>query len=158
MLGKGFTLIELMIVVAIIGILAAIAIPSYHDFTIRAQVVEAFSITSELKLSLKDYHKFNGRFPANNEAASLPKPEHLMGHYVKRIDIENGSMHITFGHQVNQLMMDKVLSIRPSMVDGSPESPYSWSCGYRDPPPGMTALGENRTDITPKFLPSSCKR
>ncbi|MEL6868885.1 MAG: pilin [Pseudomonadota bacterium] len=154
---KGFTLIELMIVVAIIGILASIAIPAYQDYTIRAQVVESFSITGELKLSIKDYYKDRGRFPANNVDAGVPEARYLIGNYVKKVDVVDGAMHVEFGNYVNSTLAGKVLSIRPMVVTDSPTSPMSWNCGLRPPPEGMQAVGEDRTTVEARYLPSSCR-
>lgn len=155
---RGFTLIELMIVVAIIGILASIAIPAYQDYTIRAQVVEAFSITGELKLSIKDYYKDRGRFPANNEEAGVPLPEHLIGNYVSKVEVVDGAMHVQLGNYVNTQLAGQTITIRPIFVSASPTSPISWICGYRNPPKGMQATGEDRTTLELKHLPGACRQ
>lgn len=155
---KGFTLIELMIVVAIIGILASIAIPAYQDYTIRAQVVESFSIASELKLSINDYYKARGSFPPDNAAAGVPEPRYLIGNYVERVEVVDGAVHVRFGHHGHSALHDQVLSIRPLVVTGSPTSPISWACGYSSPPEGMEAIGEDRTTLANPFLPSACRR
>src|SRR5262249_4644248 len=94
--ARGFTLIELMIVVAIIGILASIAIPAYQDYTTRAQVAEGLVLINELKPSINEYYKERGVFPKNNELAGVPAPEHLLGQYVSGITVEDGVMHIRF--------------------------------------------------------------
>lgn len=154
---NGFTLIELMIVVAIIGILASIALPAYQDYTIRAQVVESFSITGELKLSIKDFYKDRGRFPANNEEAGVPDAQYLIGSYVKRVDVVDGAMHVEFGNYVNSQLLEQVLTIRPIVVSGSPSSPISWTCGYRTPPDGMEAVGEDKTTLNNTHMPSACR-
>ncbi|MEM1262379.1 MAG: pilin [Pseudomonadota bacterium] len=154
---SGFTLIELMIVVAIIGILASIAIPAYQDYVIRAQVVETFSITGELKLSIKDYYKDRGRFPANNAEAGIPAARHLIGNYVKTVELVDGAMHVEMGNAVNAMLKEKILTIRPIFVTESPTSPISWLCGLREPPDGMEAAGEDRTSIEPQYLPSACR-
>jgi type IV pilus assembly protein PilA len=154
---RGFTLIELMIVVAIIGILASIAIPAYQDYTIRSQVVEAFSLASELKGSIQDFRKDRGRLPANNREAGVPEPEFLIGNYIERIDVTNGAMHIHFGNNINANLIGKVLTLQPLVVTGSPASPMSWRCGRRDIPKGMEAVGANQTTVEDKYVPSSCR-
>ncbi len=155
---RGFTLIELMIVVAIIGILASIAIPAYQDYTIRAQVVEAFSLTSELKPSIRDYYKDRGVFPATNQVAGVPKAVHLIGQYITDIEVTDGAMHVRFGNYANLRVANKILTIRPSYVTANPSSPISWNCGYSEAPEGLTANGENKTTVSPQYLPSACRR
>ncbi|MEM6820073.1 MAG: pilin [Pseudomonadota bacterium] len=157
MRNQGFTLIELMIVIAIIGILAAIAIPAYQDYTIRAQIVEAFTISEELKPKIRETYRYRGTFPADNEDAGIPAPQHLIGNYTQRIELADGALHITFGHSVNALIADKILTLRPIFVTESPVSPISWNCGMHDIPPGMTPAGENRTTVELKYLPSACR-
>ena len=154
---QGFTLIELMIVVAIIGILAGIAVPAYQDYTIRAQVVEAFSLASELKGSIQEYRKDHGTMPANNAAAGVPEPQFLLGNYVKRITIADGAMHVEFGNFANANLKGKIVTIQPLTVVGSPASPMSWRCALRGVPEGMQAVGENRTNVDSKYLPSTCR-
>ncbi len=153
----GFTLIELMIVVAIIGILASIAIPAYQDYTIRAQVVESFTITNELKLSIRDYYKVSGRFPSNNAEAGVPAVEHLIGNFVTGVEVVDGAMHVEFGNYVNAQLAGETITIRPLFVTDSPTSPISWVCGYREPPGGMSAAGEDRTTLDTKHMPSACR-
>ena len=154
---RGFTLIELMIVVAIIGILASIAIPSYQDYTVRAQVVEAFTLASEIKGSVQEFRKERGRMPANNREAGIPPADKLIGNYVTSIDVVGGALHVRMGNHSNKLIEGHVVTLQPLVVTGSPASPMSWRCGRRSVPDGMEAVGENRTDIDDKFLPSSCR-
>src|ERR1700744_1384680 len=98
---KGFTLIELMIVVAIIGILASIAIPAYQDYTIRAQVTEAFSLASEIKGPIQEYRKRRAKLAADNAAAGVPEPDKLIGNYVTRVEVVQGAINVTFGNFAN---------------------------------------------------------
>jgi type IV pilus assembly protein PilA len=155
--ARGFTLLELMIVVAIIGILAAVAIPAYQDYTVRAQVVEALSLVGELKPSIRDYYKDRGAFPSDNEAAGVPAAQNLIGQYVTDIAVADGAMHVRFGNFVNANIAGKTLTIRPAYVTASPSSPISWSCGTRGAPAGMSLAGEDRTDVPALYLPSSCR-
>jgi type IV pilus assembly protein PilA len=155
---RGFTLIELMIVVAIIGILASIAIPAYQDYTIRAQVVEALVLTDEVKPSIRDYYRERGVWPEDNENAGVPAPEHLLGQYVAGIVVNDGAMHVRFGNKAHSRLSGKTLTIRPLYVTANPTSPLAWNCGRSAPPQGMSPQGMDRTDVPAQFLPSVCRR
>ena len=156
-LQRGFTLIELMIVVAIIGILATMAIPTYQDYVIRAQVSEATGLADSIKKSITEYYLVNKKFPADNQAAGVPKPEHLIGNFVTAMRVINGAVHITLGNNVNAHVVGKILSLRPAYVTESPESPISWLCGYAEPVKGMSAQGENKTSLPGIYLSPGCR-
>ena len=157
-LTRGFTLIELMIVVAIIGILAAIAIPAYQDYTIRAQVVEGLILIDELKPSIREYYRDRGTWPEDNESAGVPIPEHLLGQYVEGIVVSDGAMHVRFGNKAHTNLSGLTLTIRPLYVTANPTSPISWNCGRSEPPQGMSPQGMDRTDVPAQLLPSVCRR
>ena len=154
---RGFTLIELMIVVSIIGILASVAIPSYQTYTTRAQVVESMVIVSELKNTVAEYYKQTGKFPQNNQTAGIPEPQYLLGNYVKEIQLEDGAFHIRLGNKVHQALSGKRITVRPIVVSGSPNSPFSWVCGNATIPEGMEAVGANRTELGVEALPGACR-
>lgn len=154
---NGFTLIELMIVVAIIGILASIALPSYQDYTIRAQLAESLTLTSELKARMLEHYRARGSFPRTNADGGMPAPEQLLGNFVDRVEVVDGAMHVRLGNKVNSQVRGQVISIRPLVVSGSPTSPVSWVCGNSPAPDGMEAVGENRTSAGDRFLPSACR-
>ena len=153
----GFTLIELMIVIAVLGILLAIAIPAYNDYIIRAQVAEGISLVGELRSRVVEFHRQHGRFPRDNRMAGVAAPEHLIGNYVDRVEVVGGAMHVRFGHRVNQQIRGTMLSIRPVYVSAAPDSPMSWICGRAEPVPGMAAGGEDRTSLDDRFLPAACR-
>src|SRR6188472_4426721 len=95
---KGFTLIELMIVVAIIGILAAIAIPAYQDYTIRAQVTEGLNLAAAAKAAVSESFINRGEAPADRpEAGMSPTATDTQGKYVASVEVTNGTILITYG-------------------------------------------------------------
>src|ERR1041385_4560621 len=93
---KGFTLIELMIVVAIIGILAAIAIPAYQDYTVRSQVTEGLNLASDLKAAVAETFAQTGSWPADNSSVGLTQTK--SGKYVTGVAITTGTINITYGY------------------------------------------------------------
>ncbi|EMT6017378.1 pilin [Neisseria gonorrhoeae] len=89
-LQKGFTLIELMIVIAIVGILAAVALPAYQDYTARAQVSEAILLAEGQKSAVTEYYLNHGEWPADNGAAGVASASTIKGKYVKQVEVKNG--------------------------------------------------------------------
>lgn len=101
---QGFTLIELMIVVAIIGILAAIAIPAYQDYTIRAQASEGLSLASGAKAAVAEYFQDKGAWPANNTEAGLGAPATIFGKYTTQVAVTPQTITVTYGNDANALL------------------------------------------------------
>ena len=154
---SAFTLIELMIVVAILGILSTMAMPTFQARIVRTQIEEASIIANELKKEITDFYKLSQNFPANNQQAHLPEANYLIGNYVTKVEILDGAIHVHLGNKINANVKDKILSFRPAVVENSPESPIAWLCGYSKAVKGMKAIGINKTNVPPFFLDMNCR-
>ena len=143
-LQQGFTLIELMIVVAIIGILAAIAIPAYQNYTIRAQVSEGMSLADGAKTALAEYYTNHGAWPTANNSAGLAQSTSITGTYVLSVDASGGIIKIKYNTtNANKAIQSQVLAISAVTSSGS----IKWTCG-------STNAG---TTVSKQYLPSSCQ-
>jgi len=147
---------ELMIAVAIVAILATIAMPSYLFQRQRSDVAEAIRLAKNIRDDVTGYYSSSHSFPSNNSEAGVPEPELLIGNKITRMEIEDGAIHITLGNKISKPLQNKVVSLRPAIVTGSPQSPISWLCGPEEPVPGMEAVGKNKTDIDTGLVPASC--
>jgi len=161
-LQKGFTLIELMIVVAIIGILAAIAIPAYQDYTIRAQVSEGMNLAAAAKAAVAESFLNRGQAPVNRTQAGMsPVATDTVGKYVTQVEVTKGVIAITYGNSANTGITGKTLELVPYIsVDNS----ISWRCGGATAPTPnvMTGVAGNTGGTLAgaayvKYLPSACR-
>ncbi|EMU3191191.1 pilin, partial [Neisseria gonorrhoeae] len=125
-LQKGFTLIELMIVIAIVGILAAVALPAYQDYTARAQVSEAILLAEGQKSAVTEYYLNHGKWPKDNTSAGVASASDIKGKYVKSVTVTNGVVTAQMKPSgVNNEIKDKKLSLWAKRQDGS----VKWFCG-----------------------------
>ncbi len=137
---RGFTLIELMIVVAIIGILAAIAIPAYQDYTIRAQISEGLTLAGGAKTAVSEYFMDRGAWPVDNDEAGLADKHDIIGKYTEHISVQNNVIEIKFGYDVHATIMDEKIELTAVDNAGS----ISWSCA-------------SAGTIQAKHLPAACR-
>ena len=146
-LQHGFTLIELMIVVAIIGILAAIAIPAYQNYTIRAQVSEGLSLAEGAKVVIWDYYAQHGQMPDSNASAGMAAPNAVTGNYVTSVDITGGKITIVYGNKANAVLLGKKLYLSGTASGGDT---IQWTCTTA---PGGAA---DPNGVPRAYLPTSC--
>jgi len=137
--ASGFTLIELMIVVAIIAILAAIALPAYQDYLVRAQASEGLVLGSGARAAGWDFVANTGRLPGNNQSAGLSSPMSITGKYVSSVAIGAGLVNVTFGNEANVKISGQILVLSPLQGDGS----LQWAC--------------HSATLPGKYLPTPCR-
>ncbi|WP_050892985.1 pilin [Neisseria meningitidis] len=161
-LQKGFTLIELMIVIAIVGILAAVALPAYQDYTARAQVSEAILLAEGQKSAVTEYYLNHGIWPANNNSAGVASSAtDIKGKYVKSVEVKNGVITAQMASSgVNKEIQGRKLSLWAKRQDGS----VKWFCGQpvtrnaaKADADAVTADTTTNTKIDTKHLPSTCR-
>jgi type IV pilus assembly protein PilA len=157
MRDRGFTMIEMMVVVGIIAILALLAIPTYQDKFIRDQIAEALPLADIAKPPVALQWALLQSFPADNAAAGLPVAEKIVSNFISSVAIQGGAIHVTFGNKASGTIRGKILSLRPAVVEDAPVVPVTWVCGYATAPEKMTVRGENKTNIPPGFLPIRCR-
>ena len=138
---SGFTLIELMVVVAIVGVLSAIAIPQYQNYVARAQVAEGFSLLASGKMAVSEYYNENGSFPTDNATARLGAANTIIGKYVGSVTVGNaGALTVAYNTTTaHEKLQGKNLVLTPTDNGGS----ISWACG----------VGTVGVD----YLPNSCQ-
>jgi type IV pilus assembly protein PilA len=153
----GFTLLELMVVVGVVAILALLAIPTYQDKFVRDQIAEALPLADIAKPPVALSWALLQSFPADNAAAGLPVADKIVNNYISSVAIQGGAINITFGNHANRVIVGKILTLRPAVVEDAAIVPVTWVCGYATPPDKMTVKGENKTNIPPGWLPLRCR-
>lgn len=154
----GFTLIEMIVVIALIGILSALAMPSFQNSIIRKQVEAALPLADIAKGPIANTWKMDHTFLANNTAAALPAADKIVSNLVTSLTIKDGAINITFGNRAHRSIAGKILTLRPAIVADAPVVPITWLCGKAEAPNKMTAHGSDQTTIPDDFLPLECRK
>jgi len=138
---QGFTLIELMIVVAIIGILAAVAVPMYLDYTVRSQVAEGLNLSSGAKSAATEFFQNRGVFPTNNTEAGVAPAASIRGRYVSSVTVIDDVITVQYGNDANAQIFGETITLT---ADTTATGSVKWDCASG----GV---------IQDKHLPAACR-
>lgn len=155
---RGFSFIELLIVVVIIGILITLTIPGIKETAMRKQVKEGLELADVAKKGVTVFYATTGgNMPADNVQAAVPPPDKIVGNFVSAVTVKDGAVTLTFGNNAGASIAGKKVTVRPAIVPGYPAVPPSWICNEVSVPATMEIKGENATNIPMEWLPVECR-
>ena len=160
--NSGFTLIEVMVVCAIIGTLAMLAVPFYQDYVVKTQVSEGVNLASQSSAAVAETYMQIGEWPEDNASAGLGEPEEIQGKYVTRVEVIDGTLAVTFGGEAHEAIRGKTLSLEPAV---NTAGDVIWACGAHaiaGSSRARTAMASidtsaQVTNLPSKYLPESCR-
>jgi type IV pilus assembly protein PilA len=138
---QGFTLVELIFVIAIVGILAALALPAYQDYINRTQVAEGLSLAAPAKNAVTEYYVVKGDWPKDNKAAGLADKHDLIGSYTEHISVNQNAIEVKFGYEAAPAIFDNKILLTGA-DNGSGQ--VSWTCALKTP-------------LQPRYVPVNCR-
>lgn len=153
----GFTMMEMLVVISLIGILAAVSTPFIMDRIIRQQIEAALPLADIAKKPISDVWSMTKSMPPDNQSVGLPVPEKIVNNFISALTVKDGAIHLTFGNRANKQINGKVLTLRPAVVTDAPIVPATWVCGNAIAPNQMTIMGESSTNIPDAYLPLACR-
>lgn len=127
----GFTLIEMLVVMAIVAILVLLAVPTFQGKIIKDQIVEAGPLADVAKKKVAAVWEAAQTLPPDNPSAGLPGADKMVSNVVSSVAVEAGAIHVTFGNRANQALQGKILTFRPGIVEDSPSSRSRGSAASR---------------------------
>ncbi len=155
---RGFSLLELMVVIGIIAILATLAIPSQAGRVTQERVVETLELIETYKGNVNTFYQLSGgEFPTDNEAAGMPEPEKIKGLYLRKLEVREGAIHLTLGQNLPKQLHNTIVSLRPVYVEDAVQTGLSWVCAGQKIPDGMQVAGSDLTNLDLQFLPGRCR-
>lgn len=150
-------MIEMMMVVAVLAILALMAVPSYQGKVVRDQIVEGSALAALAKGPIASQWTASKTLPFDNASIALPAADKIVNNLVRAVTVQDGAIHITYGNRANGHLKDKILTLRPAVVEDAQIVPVTWVCGFASGPDKTTTLGENKTTISKEYLPLNCR-
>jgi type IV pilus assembly protein PilA len=161
---SGFTFVELLVVVAIVSILVAIALPAYRDYEVRAEAAEGMLMLGDARTAVNEFYSRWGRMPADNSEAGMRSPDALKGRYVRSIDVSEGvmvaSMELADDLSARDHPLERTLTLRPWINTATFGAPIIWSCGEQVPKVSSDyhAIGNVAPNpVEAKWMPTVCR-